>query len=143
MRAQWPETPAGSPELERLVLAPTAASVRRARDFTHKRLADWGLEELLDDTVIVMSELLSNALTHALTRTSTTPALQLVLIRHPRSLVVVVTDPASAPPLPVVQPDEFATSGRGLHIVDTLSSRWGWVPLSTRGKAVWAVLDEM
>jgi anti-sigma regulatory factor (Ser/Thr protein kinase) len=141
-----------APEIGRLVLASTASSARRARDFTHKQLADWGLQHLIDDAVTVVSELLTNAITHALPPAKSEPArstrestpLQLVLLRHRRHLEVVVADPGGTPPVPVRAEDAtlLDTCGRGLHIVGALSCQWGWASLSSGGKAVWAVLDD-
>ena len=53
-------------------------------------------------------------------------------------VVVVVTDPC---PLPPVKSDltEDAEHGRGLHVVDALSARWGWAPQDS-GKAVFAIV---
>ena len=37
-------------------------------------------------------------------------------------------------------PGPLDTGGLGLHIVESLSLRWGWAPLAPYGKIVWAVL---
>jgi hypothetical protein len=36
-------------------------------------------------------------------------------------------------------PDYIAQTGRGLHLVDSFSLAWGWVPLHPAGKVVWAL----
>lgn len=52
-----------------------------------------------------------------------------------------VWDPDPDPP-PRAQPlpDDDAESGRGLFIVNALSSRWGWHPAPNGGKFVWSAL---
>jgi len=67
---------------------------------------------------------------------------QLVLIRHPRWLLAAVTDSSEQAPT-VREPDYFAESGRGLHLIEALSEQWGWTPLATGGKVVWATLATM
>lgn len=67
---------------------------------------------------------------------------QLVLIRHPRWLLAAVTDASEQGPT-VREPDYFAESGRGLHLIEALSDQWGWTPLATGGKVVWATLATM
>ena len=41
------------------------SSVSRARDFVKETFEQWGIEEPLDDALLVVSELATNALTHA------------------------------------------------------------------------------
>jgi hypothetical protein len=38
-------------------------------------------------------------------------------------------------------PDRFGEGGRGLVVVGAVSDAWGWAPLGTGGKAVWAAFD--
>jgi hypothetical protein len=55
-----------------------------------------------------------------------------------RGLAIVVTDPSPLPPLKR-DPGNDTEHGRGLHIVEALSARWGWQPRDP-GKAVYAIL---
>jgi hypothetical protein len=142
---QWPApscTGAG-PELARCVLRGEASSPKIARDFTHRSLLSWSLPALTDDTEMVVSELVTNAVRHGLAGLrAIAPALQLVLLKHERRLVVVVTDPGDQVPAVTDRGDcDFAENGRGLQIVAALSGAWGWAPLVTGGKAVWAAFD--
>jgi hypothetical protein len=41
----------------------------------------------------------------------------------------------------VKEPDYFAETGRGLHIIDSLSESWGWTPPDRAGKSVWAMVS--
>jgi hypothetical protein len=55
-----------------------------------------------------------------------------------RALALVVTDPCPLPPVKH-DPAKNAEHGRGLHIVEALSARWGWRQQDP-GKAVYAIL---
>lgn len=136
----------------RLLLAAEPASAGRARDFTHKQMVSWELNPLIDDAVTIVSELFTNAMTHGFAADA--PASEgrqptahplLILIRHPRRLQIVMTDPSRTPPalIEATETTVFTTSGRGLRIVDALSRRWGWASLPSGGKAVWAILDDL
>lgn len=146
------------PHVARLAVTAGATATRSARDFTQKYLLDRGLRHLVDDAAMVVDELLVNALTHARptgaqpvpglaeagqrwSGTSVRESIQVILIHRRHRVTIVVTDPADTPPSPEPHPDLFAESGRGLQIVQALSSQWGWAPLPTGGKAVWALID--
>ena len=65
----------------------------------------------------------------------------LTLLATPSALLCVVNDPSSAAPVPRL-PDPGTASGRGLHLIESLSESWGWSPAGegdSAGKAVWAV----
>lgn len=114
----------------------------------------WGLSERFDDVALVVSELVTNALRHALPadapRESQEPAVRLHLMRWTSRLVCAVRDPSRASPVASEAADS-AESGRGLFLVESFSDCWGWHPspvLSTestpgtaaaRGKVVWAL----
>jgi len=103
------------------------ASVRAARRFVTDAAAADGLD--VDHLELLVSELAANAVLHG--RTSFTVALR-VLDHHVR---VSVSD--QNPQAPVVQPDQpRAVTGRGMRLVDSLSSRWGVEP-APPGKTVW------
>ncbi len=55
-----------------------------------------------------------------------------------RELLIEVTDRSLAPPAPTLV-EHTRESGRGLHLVESLATRWGWRPLAT-GKVVWFAL---
>ncbi|MFH0242307.1 ATP-binding protein [Streptomyces sp. HK10] len=94
-------------------------------------LTRWGLSETLaEDTVLLVSELVGNAVRH-----TGAQSLGLRLRRQRGRIRVEVRDPSRGLPclLPV---HEFDVSGRGLFLVDHLSDRWG-VDLLPLGKTTW------
>lgn len=140
---RWPAPAVDSPRLGRQVLRADRSSPRVARDFTRATLAEWRLGHVSDEAVLTVSELVTNALCHGLDGTVLSAQhcpVQLVLLGHRRRLVTVVTDPAERIPV-LAERGPAAESGRGLHVVDAVSSAWGWAPLATGGKAVWAAFD--
>jgi PAS domain S-box-containing protein len=103
-----------------------------ARAFTRTKLRDWGLSSLAEVAELLVSELVTNALTH------TDRARQLRLL-YDRTLTVEVTDSDSRSPIQR-GPTDFEEGGRGIRLVDQLAHRWG--SRATRnGKAVWFELE--
>ena len=110
---------------------PPASAVPFARDQLTRVLAEWGVVgEAGEPTQLVVTELLSNAIDHG------SAPVQLVVSFPGDSVRVEVHDAAAEPPR--LQPqDPWQARGRGLQMVDALSSRWGWTP-DPAGKSVWA-----
>jgi anti-sigma regulatory factor (Ser/Thr protein kinase) len=140
---RWPSPLTDSPEAARRVLRSDLSSPRIARDFTRTTLTDWRLCQFAEDATVVVSELVTNALRHGLRgalHSAQAWPIQLVLLRHDRRLLTVVTDPGDDVPSRT-DPDHFTESGRGLHVVEAVSGTWGWARLATGGKAVWAAFE--
>ena len=117
-----------------LELTAHGTSAARARRFVGQRLIEHELQYLADDVQLVVSELATNALTHA--RTPFTVTLAAVA----QSLVVKVRD--GSPCLPVsVDGSSLDTAGRGVTIVALLSRDWGVTAHADGGKTVWAAFD--
>ncbi|MEU5364625.1 ATP-binding protein [Streptomyces sp. NPDC005925] len=122
-------------------------AVRQARHFTQRTLEQWDADECFDDVCLVVSELVTNALRHALPPdTARTPeqrpaAVRLHLLRWTERLVCAVRDPSMDSPVARASDDFSAESGRGLFLVDSFSDSWGWHPLAgpLDGKVVWAL----
>ncbi len=55
-------------------------------------------------------------------------------------MLCAVADPSPRPPQPK-EPDYLAESGRGLHVIDALSDRWGSTVPTDAGKVVWALFS--
>ncbi|MFD8414421.1 ATP-binding protein [Streptomyces sp. NPDC059650] len=130
-------------------------AVRGARSFTRSTLSQWGLDDRFDDVALVVSELVTNALRHALPGDSRSAAarsgeleaaVRLHLMRWSSRLVCAVRDPSEDRPGGSFEPERTREncdleSGRGLFLVDAYSDSWGWHPLAGRltGKVVWAL----
>lgn len=110
-----------------------AGSVRRARQFVAVKLSEWGMEHLLDDALLVTSELVTNAITHA----DSACRLHLSVVRSTLRIDVIDTGPGSPEPQPESYTEEH---GRGLHLVDALATAWGLDVVPGEGKLVWAEL---
>ncbi|MEU0395917.1 SpoIIE family protein phosphatase [Streptomyces sp. NPDC006208] len=103
-------------------------SAGRARDLVAGQLSNWGLEELVFSTELIASELITNAVKHAV------GPVHLRLI-HDRTLVCEVADAGhTAPHLRHSGDDD--EGGRGLFIVAQLVLRWG-TRYSHWGKSIW------
>jgi anti-sigma regulatory factor (Ser/Thr protein kinase) len=86
-----------------------------------------------DDAVLVLSELVTNAMAHA------GAGCRVVMQHDDDRLRLEVRDPSPSPPvIAVVRPHD--SRGRGLHVVDAVTGAWGWEP-TVDGKRVWANLD--
>ncbi|WP_030193186.1 ATP-binding protein, partial [Streptomyces sp. NRRL S-87] len=116
--------------------APRQDSVTAARRRTAWLAVAWGYPEVSADAALVTSELATNAILHG----SVTDRLVRVEVSLSRSaLRIAVSDPrGERHPIPrhAGPDDQF---GRGLHIVEALSSRWAVTPRSV-GKTTWAEL---
>ncbi|WP_328492372.1 SpoIIE family protein phosphatase [Streptomyces sp. NBC_00414] len=108
-------------------------AVRHARRFTRRSLRAWGVRDEPDAILLVVSELVTNALVH----TEGQVRLDLTLINNRMRVAVVDSSPRS--PIKPTSIGWEATGGRGILLVEALSATWGTVPVSG-GKQVWAEL---
>ncbi|MGW2700259.1 SpoIIE family protein phosphatase [Streptomyces sp. NPDC001340] len=107
-------------------------AVRHARRFTRRTLRTWGVpSDTMDTALLVVSELVTNALVH----TDGQVRLDLSLVNHRLRLAVADTSPRS--PVKNTNVGWEATGGRGILLVEAVSEAWGTVPVSG-GKQVWA-----
>ncbi len=90
-------------------------------------------ESVVEDAILVTSELLTNATLHAL------PPVELRVIGDDTELRIEVHDHASYEPRKQ-RPDAEDEHGRGLQIVAAIADRWGTRPTDA-GKTVWCVLS--
>jgi anti-sigma regulatory factor (Ser/Thr protein kinase) len=95
-------------------------------------LRAWDRHDLLDDALVVISELASNAVVHARSDFVVTVTLDGGLVR------LVVADVSSVAPT-AAHAASTSTSGRGLALVAALTVRWGH-DVHGAGKDVWAEL---
>jgi anti-sigma regulatory factor (Ser/Thr protein kinase) len=141
--ADSPEQPAGGPGAHsELVLRQGPESVKAARDFTADTLRGWQLDALIDEAMIIVAELVTNANKHGTCLappTSDIARVEVAWQHHTSCVICAVTDETSKPPV-LGTADIDAESGRGLQVVHALAVAWGWVVLGAREKAVWAAL---
>ncbi|MFI9802816.1 SpoIIE family protein phosphatase [Streptomyces sp. NPDC052301] len=109
-------------------------AVRHARRFTRRTLRTWGVpQDTFDAALLVVSELVTNALVH----TGGPVRLDLSLVNHRLRLGVADSSPRS--PVKPASIGWEATGGRGILLVEAVSVAWGTIPVSG-GKQVWADL---
>ncbi|WP_372461564.1 ATP-binding protein [Actinacidiphila acidipaludis] len=136
--------------------APDTGSVVRRTAFSV--LNNWGLHPLVDDVTLCLSELVGNAVQHAVpdgwhSGASRGRHVTVTLRAWPTCLFLEVSDEDSTPPmLPagdfVLTDDSkassdalLADSGRGLLIIQSLSDAAWWAPRDEGGKSVFCRFD--
>ncbi|WP_371479334.1 SpoIIE family protein phosphatase [Kitasatospora sp. NBC_00315] len=119
---------------------PVDRSAAAARGFVRDALLSWGLPEVVDDAVVLVSELVTNAVVHAGTDA------EVCCLREAETIRVEVTDHHPERGLPsfadvpdaaegrYADPDD--EGGRGLLMCSALSSCWG-VEYAAGRKTVW------
>jgi anti-sigma regulatory factor (Ser/Thr protein kinase) len=122
----------GAVEGERWVvseLAPTARSVAEVRRAARQALAAWAAQDAEWALSQLLSEVATNAVLHACTR------FDVVLSRRDGHVRCEVSD--ASPLLPKLRRHSLeAATGRGLRLVEQLSTAWGVQP-HPGGKTVW------
>ncbi|MEU4270530.1 SpoIIE family protein phosphatase [Streptomyces sp. NPDC026092] len=117
---------------------PVGRSVATARAFVRDTLQGWGYAEVVDDAVVLTSELVTNAVIHAGT------AADVLCLRSEDGIRVEVADRYPEREIPVqgsrtlAHPDR--ENGRGLLLCAALATRWG-VEYTPSRKHVWFQLD--
>ncbi|MFD4554426.1 ATP-binding protein [Streptomyces sp. NPDC058469] len=134
------------PPSSRLELICEESSVRWARVHTRDVLSKWSVpDSVLQDVVLVVSELSTNAVKHT-RRPATLPQMPapaplkfvLTLWFMPEYVMVYVYDQDRTPPA-IRRANPDADGGRGLALVEQLTSEWGYIyPTPYSGKAVYA-----
>ena len=118
--------------------SPDAGAARRARLAVHEALAHAAIDPLvLGDVLLVLGELVANALWHARTDFTVCADARGGVLR------IEVFDHDTRPPT-LLGLDRESTSGRGLHLVASTATNWGWNSVQEdnglSGKVVWAEL---
>ncbi|TGZ12713.1 hypothetical protein DV517_67970 [Streptomyces sp. S816] len=118
---------------------PVGRSVATARSFVRDTLQGWGFADIVDDAVVLTSELVTNAVVHAGTHA------EVLCLRTADGVRIEVSDqyPEREVPLqnsasPMASPDR--EGGRGLQLCAALASRWG-VDYTPTHKHVWFQLN--
>ncbi|MFE6664753.1 ATP-binding protein [Streptomyces sp. NPDC057697] len=121
-------------------LSAEEASGVRVRAFTRTVMEQWGVTAGAETAVVVAWELAANAIRHTLcegAKDGVRGRAWLGLVRRDEAVVCAVTDDGPASPL-LKAADPAKSHGRGLQLVDRLSSHWGWSRSLSGTKTVWA-----
>jgi anti-sigma regulatory factor (Ser/Thr protein kinase) len=112
-------------------------------------LWEWDLAHFSDSAELIVSELLTNAIqasvydaprSEASGKPPAMTPVRMGLASDRHRVLIEIWDGDPHPPQRVF-PDQEAENGRGLLLVETLSSRWHWYfPEGRDGKVVWAEL---
>jgi len=134
--------------MARYELAASPGAPYQARHFVRHALASWSIGgELVETATLVASELVANAAKAAGVTTDSGGSSEsglgqiLLMLCYARQVLrIEVTDASTNPPvLSAVPPD--AESGRGLFIIDALTTEWSYSFLPAGlGKTVYCVL---
>lgn len=122
--------------IQRATLPAARQAPGLAREAAREALSSWRLAHLTDTAVLLVSELVTNAVLHARTD-GTGVALQLELRGIWLRIEVHDADPRGPQPR---TPSGLDESGFGFVLVDSLADSWG-VRETEHGKAVWVELD--
>jgi hypothetical protein len=127
------------PLRDMLILGALADAVPLARAHLRQLLSGWGRAELSPDASVVVSELVTNAVAASRERRLGAAPVLVWLGSDSCCLLLAVADVSPRPPVRLDLGAD-AEGGRGLALVEALSSRWGWHPASITGlkKVVWA-----
>ncbi len=109
-----------------------------ARGDLRTALTLWHLDELAESAVLVLCELLTNAIQH--THESAEPEIETRFVRTDGCLRIEVHDTSDAWPVRRGATVD-ALNGRGLLLIDALADAWDVIPREGRGKIVWAQFD--
>jgi serine phosphatase RsbU (regulator of sigma subunit)/anti-sigma regulatory factor (Ser/Thr protein kinase) len=127
------------------LFGPDPSAVGPARAFVRETIGKWGDETVVDDAVLIASELVTNAIVHA----GTPAEVSCALLRDQRgeasAVRVAVADrhPGRIIPAPRLEWDEDAKQsegGRGLFLSAQIAAAWG-VQYTRAAKQVWFVLN--
>ncbi|WP_052707547.1 ATP-binding protein [Streptomyces rubellomurinus] len=132
-RPHAPPRSSAWPWARRLPLTARPGCVAEARSCTLGFLADVPDSMVVADAVLLVSELVGNAVRH------TGAPRWLLLIRAPGLLRIEVGDASPRPPLPRPPQGAEQEGGLGLFLLNRLALCWGWRP-SGPGKVVWCDL---
>ncbi|GAA3390123.1 SpoIIE family protein phosphatase [Streptomyces roseoviridis] len=117
---------------------PVGRSVATARAFVRDTLQGWGHSEIVDDAVVLTSELVTNAVIHAGT------AADVLCLRGDDGIRIEVADRYPEREIPLQHGRTMGSpdreNGRGLLLCAALATRWG-VDYSPTRKHVWFHLD--
>ncbi|WP_285631645.1 ATP-binding protein [Actinoallomurus iriomotensis] len=119
----------------RFPLPPHPIAAEQARIVARLALADFGMDAVIDDALLIAVELVANAV-------KVGEVFHLTLTRQSGAVLIEVSDSSEA--APERQRHSFdRVDGRGLLLVEACSKDWGWRLETTGGKTVWALLGDV
>ncbi len=146
-RRQGPAQPLARARIQRwhllshLELGAPPGAVACARLHARQVLWEWGLSAIAENAELLVSELVTNA-TEASQSADRILPVGLWLSSDQSRLLILVQDTCRYPPEPTGGAAADDERGRGLLIVDAISTRWGWeTDEDSRGKVVWALIE--
>ena len=130
-----------------LELGALPTAVPCARLHARHVLREWGMNGLAQDSELLVSELVTNAV--KATAEHDQAAVRLRLSGDRTRVLIEVWDADPRPPAPkdlgeYGTPDPEEEGGRGLFLVAALSARWDWYPTGEpMGKVVWCEIEAL
>jgi anti-sigma regulatory factor (Ser/Thr protein kinase) len=129
------------PLLSHLELGALPGAVACARLHARQVLWEWGLSAIAENAELLVSELVTNA-TQASPSAGRIQPVGLWLSSDRSRLLILVQDTSRRPPQPTGGAGEDEERGRGLLIVEAISTKWGWdAKNGSSGKVVWALIE--
>jgi len=116
-----------------LSFRPDGHEVAAARRFVADALIRWNCGHNCDAAVLLVSELVTNAVVHAKTDIALT-------LRYESPLITVEVHDGSDRMPADLDAGPSASSGRGVHLVSALANDWGVRAIPGGGKVVWFTL---
>jgi anti-sigma regulatory factor (Ser/Thr protein kinase) len=117
-------------------LPPAPTSPREARERAARELQGWGDSDARYAVILLISELVTNAVVHA--RSTVTIDLD---VSDDGPVHVNVHDESTVRPTPRRHQAD-RPGGRGMHLLESLAARWG-VEESVTGKSIWFEVDHL
>lgn len=127
------------PLVSSLEFGALATAVPCARLHTRAVLYEWGIGELVDNAELIVSELVTNALKASQSLQEISP-FALCLRSDYKHLIIEVWDHSPHEPRSALVGGD-AEGGRGLVVVEALSTRWGYERTGCSTKVIWVELD--
>jgi len=100
------------------------------------------MAEISDTAELIVSELMTNAVAASRALEGGPFPVRFWLLSDRKQVLILVWDASPEPPVRM-EPAADVEGGRGLMLVDALSTQWDWYPVADKieGKAVWALIS--
>ncbi len=125
-----------------LSLGPIPTAVPCARGHATQIVWEWGMADMSDTVGLIVSELLTNAVAASRKLPDGPFPVWLWLLSDRKQVLIMVWDASPLPPVRM-DPAGDVEGGRGLMLVEALSTQWDWYWSAwdkIEGKSVWALI---